>query len=80
MWFHTSFGIICSGSVKNAIGTSLDDFYFFLFTHLKKDFINLYLRERERVHKQGGGAAGEVQAGSLLNRKTMGLDPGTLGS
>jgi len=46
----------------------------------KKDFIYLFVREREREHKQGEWQAGG-EADSLLSREPdVGLDPGTLGS
>ena len=50
-----------------------------ILSFFKKDFI--YLREREREHKQEGGRDGEGEAESLLNRNPdMGLNPRTLGS
>ena len=40
----------------------------------------IYLREREREHKQGGGAEGERETDSPLSREPdVGLDPRTLG-
>ena len=45
-----------------------------------KDFIDLFVTERERAHKQGEWQA-EGEAGSLLSREPdEGLDLRTLGS
>ena len=65
------------------MGLSMGIFFlslsFFLFFFL--DFINLFVRERERASTAGGAAEGEGEAGSPLSKEPNArLDPRTLES